>query len=337
MVVHGPEVFDQGDVFRLQQVLSPQRILVAGVMARTAAEESGIAVEFSGEPPSVLIRRLQGEIILVNRGKTPESGLIFGEIVSRRIGSTRGLFHLECSSQMLYLWNNPDRRRGEELAARTGFCCVARKRPAHTGETLRREIRGCLPGEPVCINGLVIGRATAHTVVIERIGNQIQVVSGIISKPHGLEKLHRTTALSDLSTLWCKSGSIRSSSPRVHMKSSSAGRVAVIDHCGHDIYRVLDMPLCGILAIGDDTTGICGHVAAHRGIPVFGIVDGDSDHLLEPCFTPGSVVVQVDAGTDDIVGREVAGTVSGEPVCWDHWAEGALHLLFGRGYRVRRF
>jgi hypothetical protein len=337
MVVHGPEVFDQGDVFWLQRVLSPCRILVAGVMARTAAKESGILVEFSGEPPSVLIRRLEGEIILVNRGKTPESGLIFGEIVSRRIGSERGLFHLECSSQTLYLWNNPDKGRGKNLAARTGFRMVARESTAGGGEPLRREIRGCLPGEAVCINGLVIGRATAETVVIERMDNRIQVVSGLNPKSHGLEKLHRTTALSDLSRLWCKSGSIRSSPPRVHMEPVPAGRVAVMDHCGHDIYQILDMPLCGILAIGDDTTSVCGHIAAHRGIPVFGIVDGDADNLLEPRFTPGSVVVQVNAGTDDIVGRELASTVTGEPVRWDRWVEQALRLLSGRDFLVTRF
>jgi hypothetical protein len=335
MVVHGPEAFDQGDVLRFQKILFPRRTLVAGVMARTAAEESGLPVEFSGEPPSILIRRLGEEVILLNRGKTPESGFLFGEIVSRRIGE-RGLLHLECSSQTLYLWNNPDGDLGKEVAERTGFRPISRQSSPEPGSTKRRAIRGCLPGEVVCINGLVIGRATAETVVIERAGDRIKVVSGLKPKPHGLEKLHRAPCAVDLSTLWCKSGPIRTFPSRVHREAPPTGRVAVIDHCGHDIYRVLDRSLCGILAIGDDTTCVCGHIAAHRGIPILGVVDGDADHLVEPCFTPGSVVVQVDAGTDDLVGEELAATVTGEPVFWESWVQEMLRLLNGRGFVVTR-
>ena len=44
MVVHGPEAFDAGDVGRLIALLSPRRVLVAGGLARTAAEESGLSV-----------------------------------------------------------------------------------------------------------------------------------------------------------------------------------------------------------------------------------------------------------------------------------------------------
>jgi hypothetical protein len=337
LVVHGPEVFDRGDISLLLRILSPRRTLVAGVMARTAAEESGLPVEFSGEPPSVLIRKLEGEVILVNRGKTPESGRIFGEIVARRIGSKRGLFHLECSSQTLYLWNNPDAGKGEYVAQRTGFQPVSLQSSPDIHGGSYREIRGCLPGEVVCINGLVIGRATGEIVAIKRTGDGIRVVSGLMPKHHGLEKLDQKTETADLSTLWCKSGRIRSSPSQARSGLHPVGRVALIDHCGHDIYRALDdTPLCGILAIGDDTTSVCGHIAAHRGIPILGIVDGDADHLLEPCFAPGSVVVQVDPGTDDIVGREIAKQITREPVTWDTWISEMLHLLSGRDFTIKR-
>ena len=51
MVVHGPEIFDTGYVYRLNNAIRPERIIVAGVMARTAAEESGIPVEYLGNSP----------------------------------------------------------------------------------------------------------------------------------------------------------------------------------------------------------------------------------------------------------------------------------------------
>ena len=61
MVVHGPEAFDCGDVARLQGLLSPGKTVVAGVMARTAAEESGLTVEFDGDVPSSVIGRMGGK------------------------------------------------------------------------------------------------------------------------------------------------------------------------------------------------------------------------------------------------------------------------------------
>ena len=85
MVVHGPEAFDQGDVAFLQDLLSPGKTVVAGVMARTAAEESGLPVTFDSDVPSSVIGRTGGKVFLVNHGKTTESGRIFGEIVASHL------------------------------------------------------------------------------------------------------------------------------------------------------------------------------------------------------------------------------------------------------------
>jgi hypothetical protein len=62
MVIHGPEVFDHGDAAWLLERLSFGRAIVAGVMARTAAEESGLPVEFDGRPPSRVIREIEGPV-----------------------------------------------------------------------------------------------------------------------------------------------------------------------------------------------------------------------------------------------------------------------------------
>ncbi|HNB03475.1 MAG TPA: DUF2117 domain-containing protein, partial [Methanoregulaceae archaeon] len=104
LVLHGPEVFDAGDVHYLIERLHPERVIVAGVMARTAAEESGIDCEFISVPPSLVLKDISGCAILANHGKIPESGRIFGEIVASRL-FPRGLIHLECSDKTLYVWN----------------------------------------------------------------------------------------------------------------------------------------------------------------------------------------------------------------------------------------
>ncbi|MDD1667670.1 MAG: DUF2117 domain-containing protein, partial [Methanomicrobiales archaeon] len=248
MVVHGPGAFDEGDVALLLELLAPGETVVAGVMARTAAEESGLPVTFDGGVPSSVIGRIQGpagrpgseerrlrrsrscpggdgapldragavpggwgpsgrsrdrpggkgapldemegRVFLVNHGKTPESGRIFGEIVASRLPAGRPLVQLECSSATVYLWNGDNRARefARLLAGAAGFSLVEAS-PGATGGGKEREIRGCIPGEAVLVGGIVIGTATAGTVLLREEAGGIVPVSGLSPKPHGLGKL----------------------------------------------------------------------------------------------------------------------------------------------------
>jgi hypothetical protein len=103
--------------------------------------------------------------------------------------------------------------------------------------------------------------------------------------------------------------------------------VVVIDHCGHEIYQRVLHDCCGVLAIGDDTTAVCGHICAHRGIPVLGIVDGDRDTIVTESFAPGSVVVMTEGERDDDIGAEVASLAHNIPVVWDEWVDQVLRVL----------
>ncbi|MDD1684331.1 MAG: DUF2117 domain-containing protein [Methanoregula sp.] len=327
MVIHGPEIFDYGDAARLLMLLAPFRTLVAGVMARTAAEESGLPVEFDGRPPSVVIRDTDRPVFLANHGKTPHSGRVFGEIVASRLGS-RGLVHIECSDARVFCWNNGDLALAKDLAARTEYvleeAAASAQLPVHT-----RQIRGCIPGEPVFVNGIVIGRATADVVVLRSWRGHVEATSGLLPKPHGMEKLLHIGSI-DISTAWCKSGAIRSVAARHCSRAVRYGRIMAIDHCGHDLYAQMSPDCCGVLAIGDDTTAVCGHICSHRGIPVLGITDNDADTILPSTFTPGSVVLDTRPGRDDDIGREIAGMVPEVPVRWDDWVQEVLARLAGR-------
>jgi len=330
MVVHGPEIFDSGEVRWLIDRIKPSRTIVAGVMARTAAEESRIPVEFWCEPPSSVISRIPDPVFLANHGKTAESGQIFGDIVASRLPG-RGLVQVECSSRTVFVWGAAPRALASALSHLTGFTL---KEAASTYRMVpgERTIRGCIPGEPVYVNGLIIGRATADTVVLrttDRYG--IEPVSGIIPKVHGIEKIVRQGSL-DLTTAWCKSGSIRSALPKEGERAVRTGRVIVIDHCGHEIYQRVKSGCCGILSIGDDTTAVCGHICAHRGIPVLGIVDGDRDTIVSEAFPSGSVVLHTVSERDDDIGAELAPMAGEHPVVWDEWVDLVIGTL---GDRVR--
>jgi hypothetical protein len=330
MLVHGPEAFDHGDAATLIDALHPARVIVAGVMGRTAAEERGIPFECPGEPPSRILGNLgqENRVFLLNHGKTPESGRIFGEIVAGRIEPTRGLVQVEASSRIVFAWNGCDRQFAEALASILGYGFETVRTHVSIA-TKRRMIRGCIPGEAVFINGVVIGYAIGDRVVLEEKEGKLEVISGLDVKPHGLEKLAGKGTL-DLGTAWCKSGSIRRKNAEIGEQRKNVGRILVIDHAGHELYQYSSEDLCGILAIGDDTTAVCGHICAHLGIPVFGIVDGDSDGIVEPAYAKGSVIVEVIDGRDDDVGVWLALQISNEQYAWDEWVAWALNRLDGK-------
>jgi hypothetical protein len=324
MIVHGPEIFDCGDVAWLMETVMPRHVIVAGVMARTAAEESGLPVEYISQPPSRVICGLDGQVFLANRGKTALSGKIFGNIVASRLGES-GLVHLECSGRIIYCWNHGNKKLAGILAGLTGFEVTDLRSTVNLKENVR-EIQGCIPGEAVYVNGIVIGRANAEVIVLKSTGSLIEPISGLDPKPHGLEKVLQCRDF-DISTAWCKSGPLRSAVPRMKERVPSKGRVLVIDHCGHEVYKRIPEDCCGVLAIGDDTTGVCGHICSHRGIPVLGIVDGDRDVIVPSAFAPGSVVMEMITERDDDVGKEIARIVPDVPIVWDEWVSEIIRYL----------
>ncbi|MEI6293173.1 MAG: DUF2117 domain-containing protein [Methanomicrobiales archaeon] len=312
--------------------MRPERTIVSGIMARTAAEESGLPLEFAGQPPSFVLKDLDGPVFLANCAKTLESGHIFGRIIAGRL-LPKGLVHLECSDRTIYAWNNADLQLAELLFRLTGFPVEPCNALPDAEESDQREIRGCIAGEPVFVNGLVIGTATASTVVIRACGGRLEPVSGLHPKPHGFEKLARLGPVFP-ARAWCKSGAVRRQNPYARdgiTSGISKGYVILVDHCGHGLYQELDGDVTGVLAIGDDTTSVCGHICAHRGVPVLGIVDGDADGVITPRFAPGSVVVLVTFGSDDDLGREIAGNIPMGPVQWDIWVDAQLSAIGKRG------
>ena len=332
MVVHGPEVIDSGMLGKLVACCRPARIVIAGIMARAAAEESGIPVEYAGEPPSRVMTPLGNTCYLVTQGRSSESGRIFGGIVSRRLPGGR-LVQVECTAGRVILWNRAADALADELSAATGYPQVSLSGPSRAPEGVRT-IRGCVPGDPVFVNGIIIGHATARTVVLSCADGTPVPVSGLDPKPHGIEKLTRAGSF-DPATAWCKSGPIRNVLPLAQKKPPRGGRILVLDHCAHELYRRIDGAVVGVLAIGDDTTAACGHLCAHLGIPVLGVVDRDRDGIVPEGYAPGSVILEVVSGRDDDLGREIAGMVSGCPVQWEDWLRAVLLWAGGRAVVIR--
>ena len=143
--------------------IRPDRVIVAGVIARTLQRSQGLPASSSVLPSHWVLKDLDGCCILANHGKTPESGRRRGEIVASRL-LPHGLIHLECSDKTLYAWNRPVDREIRDIAEKTGYLVV----PAivsEKGRSEERKIRGCIEGEPIYIDGIVIGHATGSEVI----------------------------------------------------------------------------------------------------------------------------------------------------------------------------
>lgn len=325
LVVHGPAVIDSGEMADLVARLRPVRVTVAGVMARCAAEEHGLAACWTGERPSAALARDRAAVLL-NRGRDSISGRVFGEEVACRLG--RPLVHLECADRVVIAWDGAD---GWPIAQRLGWPLEqCRAEPAAaTGN--RRTIRGCRPGDPVMVDGLVIGRATAPEVRLTSDGEVITAEAGCVVRRHGVEKLRRRGPIR-LAGAWCTAGTLRDATPRSASGRSRTGRVLVLDHDAIGLYRALDEHVCGVLAIGDDTTAALLHLGVHLDLPVFGVTDGDGDGLVAGKGAPGSVVVRAISERDDDLGGELAVRLDGGPVEWDRFVAELLGYL---GDRVR--
>ena len=83
------------------------------------------------------------------------------------------------------------------------------------------------------------------------------------------------------------------------------GKVVLIDHAAEYTFELAANAELAV-TVGDDTTAIAGDILSRLGIPILGITDGDCDNLA--CRTeifPGSVVLRLAAGNDDILGKKL--------------------------------
>jgi hypothetical protein len=321
LVLHGPEVIDSGEAARLVASLKPVRIVVAGVMARCAAEEYGLLGCWTGEKPSVALGA-DPAAVLANRGRSPGSGRIFGEVVAARL--SRPLVQLECADATVVNWNGA---YGTPFAGVLGWSVEERTAAPPTPVGNRRLIRGCRPGDAVLVDGIVVGRATADEIVLVSDGEELAAERGCMLKEHGVEKLRRRGPI-ELPDAWCTAGPLRASPHGISIRRGARGRVLVLDHDAAALYRELADDHCGVLAIGDDTTASALHLGAHLGLPVLGITDGDGDGIVpHRSGAPGSLVLRAIADRDDDLGRELADGCDGRVIEWEEFVAHVLYTL----------
>ncbi len=335
VVVHGPEIIDSGHALQLIDHLKKigrVKAVLGGTMGRVAIMDAGLEDMISinsRRRPSISIRDLANDsdiIIIINQAKSRDTGQAFGTMVARLAGIDKPLIQIDCGGRFVAdltlrqtASEAPDSEKeildeGLRIAAlladdlglellRPG----SGERTLVQGDSVRRILTGVIPGELISLNGTVIGRAIGAEVEVEAKGGRIVSLRGAEPKEHGLEKLSRV----DLENAIIRSGLIRRSTARPRIKEVRGEGAVFIDHNAEDAFEAAS-GAARALTVGDDTTAIAGDILARLGIPVVGIVDGDADHLAQSLtISPGSVIIRVQPGYDDIVGRRVRDEIFG--------------------------
>jgi hypothetical protein len=336
LVIHGPELIDSGNIGDLLNVLSalgPLHARAGGTMARVAILDNQLtSIDTSKKMhTSEALNLLSGKdvLVLANCGKTLETGIVFGEIVSSRVQrSVIQVERLGVTDGRLILWQGFDgdksyhvHRVARHLSARLPLEFEKRQKKAVSGgsaaQIVERHIAGAERGEPVLIEGIVVGTVVGDEVVITSEGNKIVNVSGVATKAHGLQKIEEI----DLDAAYIKTGFLRA-----HNKACSQetlrparplkrGSVIFVNHRAESAFESVNEGTVCAITVGDDTTFICGDILSRIGIPIVGITDGDGDGIYTGmCKADGSVIFRLSKASDDDVGfaLEQSGILNGE-------------------------
>jgi hypothetical protein len=182
-----------------------------------------------------------------------------------------------------------------------------------TGDMVLRHVHGAKQGEPVLVQGKVVGTVVGDDVSIISQRGVIVEITGVATKTHGIEKIGKI----DLHTAYIKTGHLRPSNDacdRPQMlpsRSLKRGAVSFVNHCAESTFESVNEKTICVITVGDDTTAICGDILARAGIPIIGITDGDGDEIYAgACKAEGSIILRLKDTSDDDVGFLLEGSAA---------------------------
>ncbi|MGZ4861785.1 MAG: DUF2117 domain-containing protein [Halobacteriota archaeon] len=335
LVIHGPELIDSGKIADIVDALcelGPLRVLAGGTMARVAALDKHLTfvdtsqnIHTSDALNHVSYKEV---LVLANCGKTSQTGRVFGQIVSSRV--RRSVIHVERPGLIdgsIILWCGADgdasrnvQYVARHLSDRLSLKLVKKHKRElsveQTDEVVTRHIYGARLGEPLLVQGMVVGTVVDEDVAVIVQRGRIVDITGVAMKAHGLEKIGNI----NLSTAYVKTGHLRASNEACFQRSIvparplQRGSVTFVNHRADQTLEIVNETTICAIPVGDDTTSICGDILSRAGIPIIGITDGDGDGLYTGAGeVEGSLVLRLNNASDDDTGflLERSGALNG--------------------------
>jgi len=315
LLVHGPEVIDEGEVEKALEMLKNAgfdvKAALGGITGKTAVIDAGmrhvIDISKDMKPSEVMadfVKRGLDFILLVNHAKTEESGSVLGEGILKNFITKGGVkeklsfVQVEYCSRIIIPWLV---KPGDEDIYRAilGFFADFKEKGPRKLETrckkeadfMYREIRGVHPGEKIVVDGVIIGTVSSECInnsitLVAKEGKLVEIMGGTMIK-HNLEKLPPL----DLGKEMIKTASvIRRTRPKVtgRVEGSTEGKkkrkiacfFSTVEHLFPKIEET-DADIKVAITIGDDTTSIAGDILKRFGIRMIGLTDGDADCVIE--------------------------------------------------------
>lgn len=344
IVVHGPGIVDSGYAEKIMEILQNHgeiKARLGGTMGRTAVLDAHLEdiIDIKrkllpSQSIKIFIEEGADVIFLLNYGKSSLTGHAFGYKVQRKCNNPP-LIQIERPGEIdgsVVSWRSDLNEFAAVIAEKLNLNLLksyqVRKEVENKtgclqeGDKTYRRVAGVSSQENIFVNGIVVGKSTSSEVtLIAEKGLITQIIGGQL-KAHGAEKLGEI----DLNKAVVKTGLLRKSvvKPRVlenkaelkfnnyrgldeslpSHRSKSTFMVAYLDHAADDIYKLKDADL--VVTVGDDTTLVAADILYRFNIPIMGITDGDLDKVVEKGFkAPGSVIVELESGWDDIVGEKI--------------------------------
>ncbi|MDK2790371.1 MAG: hypothetical protein PWP15_878 [Methanothermococcus sp.] len=351
VVIHGPEIIDSGYASKILKLLEEfsettyLKVKLGGTMGRVAVIDNNLEniIDISEKMvPSQCLKKLSDNdiLILMNYGKSKETGHTFGKIVVSRANVDKPIIQIERPGEKdgtILIWdnnatnsdklNNLINYLSEKLNLKVESCISEGLNTWKDGNKTFRKVHGVDKNETIMLNGIIIGKALENNItIVEEDGKIVDIINGEV-KWHGVEKLGKI----NLEKAIIKTGILRRHPPNIkknkkEMKitkknenDKKGGEVIIINHAGEDVLEYIKNKTNPIvITIGDDTTTICGDILARFGIKIIGITDGDRDDILkDPIITEGSNIFLIKNWKDDDVGKILGKKLKNKNLTYD--------------------
>ncbi|WMW23149.1 DUF2117 domain-containing protein [Methanolobus mangrovi] len=343
VVIHGPDIVDSGMAKEMLDILKEYgntSAIMAGTIGKTAVLDAHlediIDIRKSLKPSRCIEEFFLTKdiVILLNHGKTTNNGILFANIVVSRMAdrTIKPLVHIErpgLPDGKIIPWNQKSldfalkMEKVLDLEMTDVPELITPISVEDQGHRIIRTVYGVHIGEKIMINGIIVGFAKSEDIQIITENGFIKEIKGARVKEHGLEKLHgyNLRIPIDLNSCWVKSGPLRGNNFSVRKNVSESKYISnegksspdsvdkikavIIDHEAERSFELVEGAQVAV-TIGDDTTDVAGDILYRLRIPIIGITDGDIDGFSHnKHIYPGSTVLRLQPGSDDIVGKEI--------------------------------